>query len=94
MKMRKLTTIALAAVILSWACSGAVFADNADDGAWIAQCLKDNTRADNDASKSIKYCECMNGKMPADETASITKWEESHADERKECEKKAGWDPT
>jgi hypothetical protein len=66
------------------------FAD-ADDTKWIAQCLKDNK--DEGAKEEVvyKYCVCMNDKMDSNETKTISQWEKTHPDERKACEKKAGW---
>lgn len=70
--------------------SGPVLAD-ADDKKWIAQCIKDNK--DEGAKPEVvrKYCTCMNDKMDANETKSITEWEKTHKKEAAECSKKAGW---
>ena len=72
------------------AVNGLAFAD-ADDSKWIAKCIKDNK--DEGAKEEVvkKYCVCMNDKMDSNETKSISEWEKTHPDERKACEKKAGW---
>ena len=85
------TRIGVAVLLLvSLAVSGLAFAD-ADDAKWIKQCVKDNK--DEGAKEEVvyKYCACMNDKMDSNETKTITQWEKTHPDERKECEKKAGW---
>lgn len=63
-----------------------------DDVKWINKCVRDN--ADQGASQEVvlKYCTCMNERMSDDETLSITAWEKQHPDERKACEKEAGWE--
>lgn len=78
--------IAIAAVMAS----GQAFAA-ADDDAWIAKCVKDNAKEGAKDEVVEKYCICMNGKMDANETKSITEWEKTHPDEMKACEKIAGW---
>jgi hypothetical protein len=78
--------IAIAAVMAS----GQAFAA-ADDDAWIAKCVKDNAKEGAKDEVVKKYCTCMNSKMDANETQSITKWEKTHPDEMKACEKEAGW---
>lgn len=82
-----LTALALSALCLS---VGPAMAD-ADDKKWIAQCIKDNK--DEGAKPEVikKYCTCMNDKMDANETKSITEWEKTHKKEAAECSKKAGW---
>ena len=65
-------------------------ADQAD-AQWIAKCISDNQRANATPDQVSKYCTCMNGKMDANETASITTWEKSHPNEMKACEKESGW---
>ncbi len=37
------------------------------------------------------HCICMNEKMDNNETQSITQWEKSHPNERRACDKQAGW---
>ena len=83
-------TIGALLVFASLAVSGLAFADS-DDTKWVAQCIKDNK--DEGAKEEVvyKYCECMNNKMDSNETKSISEWEKTHPDERKACEKKAGW---
>ena len=70
--------------------SGRAFAD-ADDVKWVNQCIKDNKDEGAKAAVVRKYCECMNNKMDASETRSITQWEKTHKKERDECSKQAGW---
>lgn len=82
----------LACILLTTlgAFAGPASAD-ADDKKWIAQCMKDNK--DEGAKPEVvrKYCTCMNDKMDANETKSITEWEKTHKKEAAECSKKAGW---
>lgn len=84
--------VALSALVLSALCLtvGPARAD-ADDKKWVAQCVKDNK--DEGAKPEVikKYCTCMNDKMDANETKSITEWEKTHKKEAAECSKKAGW---
>ncbi len=65
---------------------------NADDVKWINQCIADN-KGEQGATPAIirAYCICMNEKMDNNETQSITQWEKSHPNERKACDKQAGW---
>jgi hypothetical protein len=70
--------------------SSAAFAD-ADDRKWIAQCIRDNSDAKVSTTVVQKYCTCMNNKMDNNETRTITQWEKSHPQERKACERVAGW---
>jgi hypothetical protein len=74
----------------SLASSGIALADS-DDAKWIAQCIKDNADASVPTEVVIKYCTCMNNKMDANETQSITQWEKTHPSERKDCDRVAGW---
>jgi hypothetical protein len=76
-------------VALSW--NGLAFGQDADDVKWINQCIRDNKDEGAKASVVRKYCECMNSKMDASETRSITQWEKTHTKERDECSRKAGW---
>jgi hypothetical protein len=65
---------------------------NADDLKWINQCIADNKGEPGGTPEIIRaYCICMNEKMENNETKSITQWEKSHPDERKACDKQAGW---
>ncbi len=64
---------------------------NADDAAWIGQCVKDNAREGASAETVAKYCSCMNNKMSESETQSITQWEKSHPAEMAACDAEAGW---
>lgn len=70
--------------------SGLAFA-GADDAAWIAKCMTDNGSANVAPEVISKYCTCMNGKMDANETLSISAWEKTHPSEMAACEKEAGW---
>jgi hypothetical protein len=74
--------------------SAAASAQNmtADDVKWINQCIRDN-QGEPGATPAIvrAYCVCMNEKMDNNESQSITQWEKSHPQERKACDKQAGW---
>lgn len=63
----------------------------ADDAKWVAQCVQDNKDEKAAIEVITKYCTCMNNKMSANETQSITTWEKSHAAERTACDKESGW---
>jgi hypothetical protein len=63
----------------------------ADDLKWINQCIGDNKDQGAKSDVVRKYCICMNEKMDNNETQSITQWEKTHAKERKECDRVAGW---
>lgn len=65
---------------------------NADDLKWINQCIADN-RGEAGATPQVvrAYCVCMNEKMDSNENKSITQWEKTHPEERKACDKQAGW---
>lgn len=86
MKKVALATLFLSALFVT----GPALADS-DDLKWVAQCLKDNSDAKVSVEIVTKYCTCMNNKMDANETQSITQWEKAHATERKACETQAGW---
>lgn len=77
-------------IALSVLSSGLAYADS-DDVKWIARCLEDNKDAKVPAEVIQKYCACMNNKMDANETRSITEWEKTHPQERADCDKEAGW---
>lgn len=64
---------------------------NADDAAWVGQCVKDNAKEGASAETVAKYCSCMNNKMSESETQSISAWEKSHPNEMAACEAEAGW---
>ena len=87
MKLKLATTLAVAMTLLA---TGSAFAD-ADDGKWIAKCVKDNKNEGAKEAVVYKYCECMNNKMDSNETQSISQWEKSHPAEMKDCERKSGW---
>lgn len=82
--------IALTGLLVSMIACGSAFAD-ADDTKWIAKCIKDNKGEGAKEEVIYKYCTCMNDKMDANETKSISEWEKTHQTEMKACEKKAGW---
>lgn len=89
--MRTLAVLALVAACLA---SAPAFAQkmNADDVKWINQCLEDN-RGETGGTPAIirAYCVCMNEKMDANETRSITQWEKANPAARRACERQAGW---
>jgi hypothetical protein len=65
---------------------------NADDVKWINQCIGDNQGEPGVTPAIVRaYCVCMNEKMDNNESQSITRWEKSHPEERKACDKQAGW---
>ncbi len=78
-------------VILGITVSAPAFAATADDTAWINQCAQDNKDEGAKEDVVLKYCTCMNEQMEDNEDASVSEWETSHPDERKTCEKEAGW---
>ena len=86
----KLTTIAMLAAACV-ATTDAAWAASVSEVKWINQCIDDN--ADEGASQEVvlKYCTCMNNKMDANETKSITEWEKTHETEANDCADKAGW---
>lgn len=78
-------------IVMLMAASVQVFADDADDKAWIAKCQQDNAKEGATADTVTKYCTCMNNKMSDDEKLSITAWEQKNPSEMKACEAEAGW---
>jgi hypothetical protein len=86
----------LAAVLLSLV--GAALAGNAalaqqlnaDDVKWINECIQDNKGGASDAVIR-KYCICMNEKMEANESRSITEWEKANPAARRACDRESGW---
>lgn len=87
--MKKVIALGLAA-LFSLTMIGTAFAD-ADDTTWINQCVADNSKEGAAADVVKKYCTCMNNKMSSSEMQSITNWENSHPEARKDCEKQSGW---
>jgi hypothetical protein len=81
---------------LALAFAGAVFlstaalADQAD-AQWVAKCVSDNQRGSPAVEVITKYCTCMNGKMDANETLSVSAWEKTHTAEQAACDKESGW---
>jgi len=65
-------------------------ADQAD-AQWVAKCVSDNQRGSPAVEVISKYCTCMNGKMDANETLSVSAWEKTHPAEQAACDKEAGW---
>lgn len=82
--------LAVATFLMVGAQSLPAFATS-DDAKWIKQCVDDNKDQGAKPEVVAVYCSCMNGKMSADETQSITQWEKTHEAERKACDKEAGW---
>ena len=92
-----------AAMLLASLLPAAAQKMNADDVKWVNQCIDDNKNekggtpaivrvsSNNAAEIGRAYCACMNEKMDENETRSITQWEKSHPNERKACERQAGW---
>jgi hypothetical protein len=78
-------------LMLAMIASAPALATTADDTAWINQCVQDNKDEGAKEEIVLKYCTCMNEQMDDNENASISEWEVSHPDERKACEKAAGW---
>lgn len=64
---------------------------DSNDAKWIAQCIEDNADAQVPVEVIQKYCACMNDKMDANETLSITEWEKTHPQEQADCSREAGW---
>jgi hypothetical protein len=65
---------------------------NADDVKWVNACIQDNRNEPGATPQIVRsYCVCMNEKMDDNENKSITQWEKSHPEERKACDKQAGW---
>lgn len=62
-----------------------------EDAKWIAKCIEDNKYQGASADVIKKYCECMVSKMADDESQSVTQWEKTHPESRKECDKASGW---
>lgn len=62
-----------------------------DDFKWVNQCIEDNKSEGQEDSVVIAYCSCMNNKMSATETQSISEWEKTHPKEAEECAAQAGW---
>lgn len=62
-----------------------------EDAKWIAKCIDDNRNQGQPAEVIRKYCECMVSKMADDETQSVTQWEKTHPESRKECDRVSGW---
>jgi hypothetical protein len=62
-----------------------------EDVQWVNQCIAENKREGAGEDVVRKYCVCMNNKMAADETLSISEWEEAHPTEQAECDAEAGW---
>ena len=63
---------------------------NSDDLKWVNRCIDDNKGG---AAPEIirKYCICMNEKMDANETRSISQWERANPRARAECDRVSGW---
>jgi hypothetical protein len=85
--------IAFFAVAVAAMASGVGPVANADDAARIKQCVADNQGEGQTATVVTAYCSCMNKKMSASDTQSITTWENSHSSEQKACSEEAGAKP-
>lgn len=64
---------------------------NADDDAWIKQCVEDNDDQKQADGTVAVYCACMNEKMSSGETKTVTEWEKLNPAENDECSARAGW---
>jgi len=85
------TTIVLAASLVTVLSTSLPARATSDDAKWIKQCVDDNKDQGAKPEVVAAYCSCMNGKMSANETQSISEWEKAHEAERKACDKEAGW---
>ena len=85
----KFATTVLVASVLAFA-SNAALAATTDDVKWINQCIADNKGGAGDAVIR-KYCFCMNEKMDANVTRSITEWEKANPAARRACDRESGW---
>lgn len=86
--LRRIVLIALSALLINVP----AFAGNEDDASWISECIDDNKKEGQPVETVIVYCHCMNSKMSASESKSISEWEKSHPAEAMACSKKAGWE--
>jgi hypothetical protein len=87
--MHKLIAAVLIAMTVA-SCGGA--SSTADDRRWINQCIGDNAREGASRRVVTAYCTCMNNRMSNSETRSISQWERSNPQARRECSRQAGWD--
>ena len=62
-----------------------------DDLKWVSKCIQDNAATSVGPEIVAMYCACMNHKMGSSESESISDWEKSHTDEKKQCESESGW---
>jgi hypothetical protein len=62
----------------------------ADSAARIKTCVADNQGEGQTATVVEAYCNCMDKKMSASDTQSISTWENSHPSEQKACSEEAG----
>ena len=86
--MKAINALVLAIAALA---SATAFA-GPDDDKWIKQCQADNRNEGAKPEVVTKYCTCMNDKMDANETRSITQWEKANPNTQKACSKEAGWE--
>jgi len=84
--MKKMTAIVFASLLTAFAVSP-VFADTAR----VDKCVTDNKDEGQTAAVVKAYCMCMDKKMTAKETASVTDWEKTHNPENEACSTEAGW---
>lgn len=74
--------------------AGPLFAQamNQDDLRWVNRCISDNRGEAGGTPAIIRaYCVCMNEKMDANETRSVTAWERANPGARQDCERQSGW---
>ena len=94
--MKKIPAVIVACSLMLSLSGLATAADEAkqsdpEDAKWIAKCIEDNKDQGQTAEVIKKYCECMVSKMADDESQSVTQWEKTHPESRKECDKASGW---
>ncbi len=82
--------IFLLILIVATAFSSPGFAET-DDPDRIDQCVVDNRYKNQSAGTVLKYCLCMDEKIPENEIQSIKQWKKTHKTENDACRAKAGW---
>jgi len=83
--------LALFVLVGAFAAGQPALAATSDDAKWINQCVKDNQDQGAKDEVILIYCTCMNEKMDDNESQSISQWEKTHVEERKACDRRAGW---
>ncbi|MBF0214187.1 MAG: hypothetical protein HQM00_11610 [Magnetococcales bacterium] len=91
--MRKGWSVALVAgaLLVSGMMAGTASATEADDKAWVLQCIKDNAGEGQTPKVVESYCTCMVDLMPESTNQSVTQWEKTHKKEDEKCSAQAGW---